>query len=98
MWRRLVQPAVVWPVNVFQCQEDAPCVSIQLAVPFDVSVDETATAPENGTIDIFTLPVKLPVNVVEMKLLAAVFRAAIFELPLTASFIDPELSSTSAIS
>ena len=33
-----------------------------------------------------------------MKLVAAVRSAAIFEFPLTNSFIEPELSRTSAIS
>ncbi len=98
MSSRLVNPAVVAPENVFQCQEDFPCVSIQLAVPFDVSVEDTATAPENGTTDIFTLPAKLPLNMVLMKFVAAVRKEAIFEVPFTDSFIEPELSRTRAIS
>jgi len=93
-----VKPTVEWFLNVFQCQDGLPCVSIQLAEPFDVSFDESETRPANGTIDIFTLPVKGPLNMVLMKLVAAVRSAAIFEFPLTDSFIEPELSRTSAIS
>lgn len=93
-----MKPAAVAPENVFQCQDDLPCVSIQLADPFDVSPEETETRPANGTIDIFTLPVKGALNMVLTKLVAAVLSAAIFEFPLTDSFIEPELSRTSAIS
>ena len=52
------------PENVFQCQEELPCLSIQLAWPLDVSLVESATRPANGTIDIFTFPVKAPPNMV----------------------------------
>src|SRR5947209_12830152 len=98
MSSRLVKPAAEAPENVFQCQDDLPALSIQLAWPFEVSLEDSETSPENGTIDILTLPVKAPLNMVSTKLPAAVLKAAILELPLTDSFIEPELSSTSAIS
>src|SRR3954451_16473491 len=35
---------------------------VQLAWPLDVSLEESEIRPENGTIDILTLPVKVPLN------------------------------------
>jgi hypothetical protein len=60
--KRLVKPAAEAPENVFQCQDELPCLSFQLAWPLDVSLEESEIRPENGTIDILTLPVKVPLN------------------------------------
>jgi hypothetical protein len=57
-----VKPAAEAPENVFQCQDELPSLPIQLAWPLDVSLEESEIRPENGTIDILTLPVKVPLN------------------------------------
>ena len=101
MSKRLVKPfelADDLPPKATQCCELLPWVSIQGSERFEETVGSTATtAPAKGVTENCTLPGAFE-NMVPTKLVAAVLSAESFDTVPAEEFMEPELSTTSAIS